>query len=91
MSVFPCGCSICRSNERSALGGGAVMSVGVCEEHQKGPSVELALLAGVVEARARSSGLPMIVDTVKMGDDFVDFIRSRNDALEEGEAVDGSA
>lgn len=90
MTVYPCGCSVCRTNERA---GSAVMSVGVCELHQRRPAVELALIAQVVDELGRQSGLPMIVDTVKMGEDFADYIRERGfgDGDEESGVVDGTA
>lgn len=90
MTVYPCGCSVCRMSERE---GGAVLSVGVCELHLRGPAVELASLAVIVEARAEQSGLPMIVDTVKMGEDFVDYIRERGFGADEDEGlvIDGTA
>lgn len=87
MTIYPCGCSICRMRGKDV-----VMSVGVCEQHQPEPSVALGMLAGVVAELAQTSGLPMLVDTVQMGEDFVDFVQARRDELEAmEEGVDGSA
>jgi hypothetical protein len=84
MEVYPCGCSVGR-----IVGEGTVTSVGLCEEHLKElPAVDLKGIAGVVAERAAASGKATVIDTVQMGDDFVEYIRERGLVEED---VDGSA
>lgn len=88
MTVYPCGCSVGRVHpEESAV------SIGVCDEHLRHSAVELALLAGVVSELGAVSGAPTVVDTVKMGEDFVEYMRERvgDEDEDEDEAVDGTA
>lgn len=85
MTVYPCGCSV------GHLDRAHITSVGVCELHMRRPAVELALMARVVEELGRSAGPPMVIDTVKMGDDFVQYMAERGIGDDAEEPVDGTA
>lgn len=97
MSVYPCGCSIGRVTLT-----GVVTSVGFCDEHlERARPVELDILGAVIGALAPASGAAMVVDTVQLGEDFVEYMRDRSDEDEatgedaaselEGAVVDGRA
>lgn len=84
LMLYPCGCSVVRISET-----GRVASAGLCDGHLEDAQAG-ALMTGMgcaVAILGGESGKPSVVDTVRMGGDFADYVAAHS--LREEDGVDG--